>query len=158
MDGRFFHKLCDKCYRKSCKYMRNNSAKQWKVKKITLSQYGSKLRAQQYGDKLSKKLESLEEKKAVHTSYRHGVRRICKLYTKERPNSKLRWCEPLETIWIIVNETTNKDLAPKTLDELRQWLLFAWKIANLDTLWELVHSIPHHLENVRKHKGRHSGL
>ena len=28
---------------------------------------------------------------------------------------------PLETIWIIVNETTYKDpLAPKTLDELRQ--------------------------------------
>ena len=26
----------------------------------------------------------------------------------------------LETIWIIVNETRNKDLAPKTLDELRQ--------------------------------------
>ena len=28
---------------------------------------------------------------------------------------------PLETIWIIVSETTYKDpLAPKTLDELRQ--------------------------------------
>ena len=27
---------------------------------------------------------------------------------------------PLETIWIIVDETTYKDPAPKTLDELRQ--------------------------------------
>ena len=35
------------------------------------------------------KLESLEEKKAVHTSYRHGVRRICKLYTNGRPAGKL---------------------------------------------------------------------
>ena len=45
----------------------------WKVKKITLSQYGSKFRAQRYRDKLSKTLESLEDKKAVHTSCRHGV-------------------------------------------------------------------------------------
>ena len=66
----------------------------WKVKKITLSQYGSKFRAQRYRDKLSKTLESLEDKKAVHTSCRHGVWRICKLYIKERPNCKLRWCEP----------------------------------------------------------------
>ena len=27
----------------------------------------------------------------------------------------------------------------------------------LDTLWELVNSVPHHLKNVRKHKERHSG-
>ena len=87
-----FDKLCDKCYRKSCKYMRNNSTK-LEGKKNYLSQYGSKFRAQRYRDKLSKTLESLEEKKAVHTSCRHGVRRICKLYTKERPSSKLRWCE-----------------------------------------------------------------
>ena len=65
----------------------------WKVKKTTLSQYGSKFRAQRHRDKLSKTLESPEDNKAVHTSSRHGVRRICKLYTKERPNSKLRWCE-----------------------------------------------------------------
>ena len=34
---------------------------------------------------------------------------------------------PLETIWIIVNETTYKDPAPKTLDEQRQWLRFTRK-------------------------------
>ena len=104
-----------------------------------------------------KKLESLDEKKAVHTSCKHGVRRICQLYTKGGPAGKLMWFEPLDTMWIIVDETTYRDPAPKTLDELRQWLRFAWKNVTLDTLWELVHSIPHRLENVRKHTGRHSG-
>ena len=57
----------------------------------------------------------------------------------------------------MVDGTTYKDPAPKILDELRQRLRFAWKNVNLDTLWELVHSLPHRLENVRKYKGRHSG-
>ena len=152
----FFHKMCEKYYRKSCKYMRDNSSKQ-KGKKNSTLRYRSKFRAQRYGDKLPKKVESLEDKRAVHTSCKHGVRRICQLYTKGGPAGKLMWCEPLETIWIIVDETTYKDPAPKTLDELRQWLRFAWKNVTLDTLWELVHSIPHRLENVRKHTGRHSG-
>ena len=65
-----------------------------RVKKIGTSQWRSKFRAQRYGDKLPKKLESLEEKKAVHTSWKHGVRRICKLYTKEGLAGKLMWCEP----------------------------------------------------------------
>ena len=75
---------------------------------------------------------------------------------EDRPtNSPL--CESLETIWIIVDQTKYKDPAPKTLDELRQRLRFAWKNVTLGTLWELVHSIPHRLENVRKHAGRRSG-
>ena len=41
-----------------------------------------------------KKLQSLEEKKVVHTSCKHGVRRICQLYTKGGPAGKLMWCEP----------------------------------------------------------------
>ena len=56
---------------------------------------------------------------------------------------------PLETIWIIVDETKYKDPAPKTQDEPRQWQRFARKNATLDTPWELVHSILHRLENVR---------
>ena len=56
---------------------------------------------------------------------------------KGGPAGKLMWCEPLETIWIIVDETTYKDPAPKTLDELRQWLRFACKNVTLDTLWKL---------------------
>ena len=47
----------------------------------------------------------------------------------------------LETILIIVDETTYKDPAHKTLDELRRWLRFAWKNVTLDALWELVHNV-----------------
>ena len=52
-----FHKMCmcEKYYRKSCKYMRNNSTKQ-KGKKISTSHYRSKFPARQYGDKLPKKV------------------------------------------------------------------------------------------------------
>ena len=39
--------------------------------------------------------------------------------TKDWPANS-RDVNPLETIWIIVDETTYKDPAPKTLDELRQ--------------------------------------
>ena len=45
------------------------------------------------GISYQKKLESLEEKKAVHTSCKHGVRRIFHLYTKGGPAGKLMWCE-----------------------------------------------------------------
>ena len=51
----------------------------------------------------------------------------------------------LETIWIIVDETTYKDSAPKTLDKLRQRLPVTLKNVHIDTRWELVHSIPHRL-------------
>ena len=72
----FFHKMCLKYYRKSCKYIGNNSTKQ-NGKKISTSHYRSKFRAQRYGDKLPKTKENLEEKRAVHTSCKHSVRRIC---------------------------------------------------------------------------------
>ena len=39
---------------------------------------------------------------------------------KEDRPAKLCDVNPLETIWMIVHETTYKDLAPKTLDELTQ--------------------------------------
>ena len=50
----FFHKLCEKYYQKSCKYLCNNSTKQ-EGKKISTSHYRSKFWAQQYGDKSPKK-------------------------------------------------------------------------------------------------------
>ena len=50
------------------------------------------------------------------------------LFAKGDRLANSRDVNPLETIWIIVNETTYKDpLAPKTLDELQQWLRFTWK-------------------------------
>ena len=50
----------------------------------------------------------------------------------ERPANS-RDVNPLETIWIIVDETAYKDPAPKTLHELRQRVRLAWKNANIDT-------------------------
>ena len=62
----FFHKTCEKYYRKSCKYMRNNSTKQ-KGKKNSTSHYRSKFRAQRYGDKLPKKVgKPWREKGGAH--------------------------------------------------------------------------------------------
>ena len=156
MDGRFFTNCVRNIIEKAvsiCVIIPQNR----KVKKFQLHIIDQSFEHNGVGIIYQKKLESLVEKKPVHTSRKHGVRRICQLFTKGGPTGKLTWCEPLEIIWIIVDETTYKDPAPKTLDELRQWLLFAWKNVTLDTLWEIVHSIPQCLVNVRKHTRRHSG-
>ena len=62
--------------------MRNNSTKQ-KGQKISTSLIDQSFEYNSLEISYRKKLKSLEEKKAVHTSCRHGVRRICKLYTKD---------------------------------------------------------------------------
>ena len=74
------------------------------------------------GISYQKKLESLEEEKAVHTSCKHGVRSegFASFKPKEDLPANSRDLNPLETIWIIVDEATYKDPAPKTLDELRR--------------------------------------
>ena len=137
--------------------MRNNSTKQ-KGKKISTSLYRSKFRAQRYGDKLPKKSWKALKRKRRCTLHANMVSEgFASFIPQEDRPAKSRDMNPLETIWIIVDETTYKDPTPKTLDELREWRRGAWKNATLDTLWELVHSIPHLLENVRKHTGRHSG-
>ena len=92
--------------------MCNNSTKH-KGKKISTSHYRSKFPEQRYWDKFPKKLQSLEEKKAVHTSCKHGVRRIANFIPKEDRPANSRDVNPLEIIWIIVDETTYKDPAPK---------------------------------------------
>ena len=152
----FFHKLCEKYYRKSCKYMCNNSKTQ-KGKKNSTSHYRSEFRAQRYGYKLPKKVGKPWSEKGGAHFIQACVRRINFIPKKDRPVNS-RHVNPLETFWIIVDETTYKDKAPKTLDELRQWLRCAWKKVTLDTLWELVHAIPHRLENIRKHTRRYSGF
>ena len=63
----------------------------------------------------------------------------------------------IENIWSIIDETTNKDPAPKTMKKLKRRLRFAWKNVTLDTLKELAHSMPKRLENVIKNKGGYSG-
>ena len=64
------------------------------------------------------RLESREEKKAAHMQT--WCRRIWKLYSKDDRSTNSRDVNPLETIWVIFDETTYKDPAPTTLDELRQ--------------------------------------
>ena len=135
-------------YRKNCKYMRNNSTKQ-KGKKISTTHYRSKFRVQRYGDKLPKKVGKHWRAKCGAPFVQAWCQKdLPTLYQSEDRPVNSRDVNPLETIWIIVDETIYKDPAPKTLDELRQWLRFAWKNVTLDTLWELVHSIPHSL--IRK--------
>ena len=64
-----------------------------KVKKIQLHIIDQSFQHNGMGIGYQKTLESLEEKKAVHPSSKHDVRRICKLDTKGRPAGKLTWCE-----------------------------------------------------------------
>ena len=146
--------MCEKCYRKSCKYMRNKSARQRGKKKIHL--HNIKVWSTTVWRYMTSKGWKALKRKRRRTC-RHGVRRIWKLYSKRHRLANSHDVNPLETIWIIIDEKTYKEPAPKSLDELRQWLRFAWKSVSVDTLWKLVHSIPHHLENVRKHEERHCG-
>ena len=124
----FFHKMFEKYCWKSCKYMRDISTKQ-KVKKISTSHYRWKFWAQRYGDKLPKKkiAKPWREKGGAHFMQAWCQKDLPTLYQRRTGRQTHMMWTPLETIWMIVHETTYKDLAPKTLDELRQLLSFAWK-------------------------------
>jgi len=56
----------------------------------------------------------------------------------------------IENISSIIDETTYKDPASKTMKELKRQLRFAWKNVTLDMIKELVHSMPRPLEIVIK--------
>ena len=60
-----------------------------KVKKIQLHIIDQSFEHKGMGISYQKKLESLAEKKAVHPSCKHGIGRICQLYTKGGPAGKL---------------------------------------------------------------------
>ena len=68
--------------------MRNNSTKQ-KGKKFQLHIIDQSFEHNGMVISYKKKLEIPEEIKAVHTSCKDGVRRICQLYTKGGPAGKL---------------------------------------------------------------------
>ena len=84
----FFHKLWESML--ICLIIPQNR----KVKKFQLHIIDHSFEHNGTGISYQKKLESLEEEKAVHTSCKHGVRRICQLYSKGGPAGKLMWCEP----------------------------------------------------------------
>ena len=89
----FFHKLCEKYYRKSCEYMRNNSTKQ-KGQKFQLHIIDQSFEHNGMRISYPQKVGKPWRKKAVNTSCKHGVRRIYQLYTEGGPADKLMWCEP----------------------------------------------------------------
>ena len=64
-----------------------------KVKKFQLHIIDQSFKHNGMGISYQIKVGSLEEKKAVHPSCKHGVRRICQLYTKGGPADKLMLCE-----------------------------------------------------------------
>ena len=149
MAGCFFYNLREKCYRKSCKYMRNNSTRQKDFNFTIL-----KFRVQRYGDMWPKKVgKPFREKRRAHFT-QAWYQRIWKLCTKGRPAGKLTWCEHSRDLldycwWDNMQRSSPKNTGrTKTATTLR-----LTKKENLDTLWELVHSIPRRLKNVRKHKG-----
>ena len=135
-----FFSMCEKCYRKSCKYMRNTSTRHKGKKKLHLHNIKvSSTRVWRYTTSNGWKLLKRKRRRTC----RHGVRRIWNFIAKGDRLANSPDVNPLETIWITVDKKTYKGLAPNKLYELRQWLLcFAWKTVSLDTLWELVHSIP----------------
>ena len=68
---------------KDCKVKRKLQLHNIKVSSTTVWRYVT-----------NKGWKALKRKKAVHTSCRHGIRIICKLYTKGQPAGKFTWCEP----------------------------------------------------------------
>ena len=95
--------------------MRNNSKRQ-KGKRIQLTI--SKFRAQQYEDIWPKKVgKPWSEKGGSHADM--VLDGFVNFIAKGDRLANSSDVNPLETIWNIVDETTYKDPAPKTLDELR---------------------------------------
>ena len=168
MHGRFFvfvvvvafsfFKLGEKCYRKATRKKRT------RFFNFTIS----KFREQRYGELLPTICN--KRRKAVKRNgeqFWHGVRRLCKLYTKGRPAGKLTWYEchrdHLEYRWRDntqrsplplpkQNKNKTKTKTKKTiLDELRQLPTLRLEKMWNKTLWKLLYSAPHRLENVRKH-------
>ena len=152
----FFHKLCEKYYRKSCKYMCNNSKKQ-KGKKISTSHYRSEFRAQRYGYKLPKTVGKPWFEQGGAHFMQACVRRICKLYTKGGSGGKLTSCEPPRDQLHYRRRDNIQRSSPqntgraKTVTTLRLEECDFGQALGARTC----HTSP--LRNVRKHTRRHSG-
>ena len=100
--------------------MCNNSKKNRKVKKFHLHIIDQSFERNGMDISYQKRLESLDLKKAVHTSCKHVSEGFVNFIPKEDRPANSRHVNLVETIWIIVDGTTYKDQAPKILDELRQ--------------------------------------
>ena len=97
--------------------MRNKSARQTGKKKNSTSQYQS---LEHNGMKIydQQGLESPEEKKAANMQT--WCQKDLDFIAKGDRLTNSRDVKPPDTIWIIVDQKTYKEPAPKSLDELRQ--------------------------------------
>ena len=93
---------------------------------------------------LKKEMRFVQDEAPDHTS--KATQTWCQ---KDLPNfiAKDGWpanspdLNPIKNIWSIIDETTYKEPAPKTMKELKSRLRFAWKNVTLDTLKELANSM-----------------
>ena len=105
-----FFKMCEKCYRKRCKYMRNKFARQRGSKKLQL--HNIKVSSTTVWIYMkSKGWKALKRKR--RRTCRHGVRRIWKLYSKGDRLANSHDVNPLETIWIIIDEKNIQRTSPQ---------------------------------------------
>ena len=109
----FFYKLCEKCYRKSCKYMRNNSTRLKGKKKLQLNNIKVSSTTVMWPTKVGK---PWREKRRCTLHAGMASEEFANFIPKDDRPANSRDANPLVTIWIIVDETTYKDPAPKTLD------------------------------------------
>ena len=94
--------------------MRNTSTRLQGKKKTSTSQYQS-FEHNGIGICDQQRLESLKEKKGgVH--FMQASEEFANFIPKDDRPANSRYANPLVNIWIIVDETTYKDPAPKTLD------------------------------------------
>ena len=96
--------------------MRNNSTRLQGKKKTSTSQYQS---FEHNGMEIcdQQRLESLEEKKGgAHFIAGLASEEFANFIPKDDWPANSRDANPLVTVWIIVDETTYTDPAPKTLD------------------------------------------
>ena len=117
-------------------HMRNNSTRQKGKKKIQLHNF--KVSSTTVWRYMTNKGWKAVKRKRRRTR-RNGAQGFGNFIAKDDRSTNSRDVDPLHT----------KIQPPNTLDELRQWLRFAWKNVPSDTLWQPIHSVPHHLWNVR---------
>ena len=155
MDGRFFTNCVRNIIEKVvsiCVIIPQNK----KVKQIQLYIIDQSFGRNSMGISYQKKLESLEEEKVVHTSCRHGVRRICQLYTKGGPSDKLMWCEPPRDHLDYCRRDNIQRSSPKNTGRAKTVTML--RLEEFDFGHALGdRTFYTSLVNVRKHKRRHSG-
>ena len=99
--------------------MRDNSTK-LEGKKITFHNMDQSFEHNGTGITYPKRWKALKRKRRCTLHVSMVSKGFVNFIPKNDRTANSGYVNPLETIWIIVNETRNKDLAPKTLDELRQ--------------------------------------